>query len=136
MLASPCKIHSTSGGQAITLVGMTNFAHGHEAEKVAAEYLKKQGYKVIELNWRRPQAEIDIVARKKKGPILFTEVKYRQAGSQGAGLDYVTPRKLTQMQFAAQLWAQENRYGGDYELAAIEVSGPGYAITAFLDNLT
>jgi putative endonuclease len=115
---------------------MTNYAHGHEAEKVAAKYLKKQGYKILALNWRVPRAEIDIVARKKYGPVTFVEVKYRQSDSQGGGLDYITSNKLLQMEFAAELWVAENRYEGEYVLAAIEVSGASFAITSFLDNIT
>lgn len=115
---------------------MTNYAHGHEAEKHAAEYLKKQGYKVLELNWRRPRAEIDIVARKKRGPVAFVEVKYRESHAQGGGLDYITPRKLEQMQFAAELWVAENRYNGEYVLAALEMSGADYKVTNFLPELS
>lgn len=115
---------------------MTNYAHGHDAEKVAAEYLKKQGYKILEINWRRPRAEIDIVARKKRGPVVFVEVKYRKNDSQGGGLDYITHKKLEQMQFAAEIWVVENKYDGDYALGAIEVSGDYYEITSFLEDIT
>lgn len=114
---------------------MTNYATGHEAEKVAAEYLKRQKYKVIELNWRRPRAEIDIVARKKRGPVVFFEVKHRKTGSHGRGLEYITSRKLQQMSFAAQLWVSENRYSGEVALGAIELSGEEYVVTAFLETL-
>lgn len=114
---------------------MTNYAHGHEAEKYAADYLKKQGYKILELNWRRPRAEIDIVASKKRGPITFVEVKYRENNHQGGGFDYITLTKLEQMRFAAELWVAENRYSGEYVLAALELSGPTYTITDFLPEL-
>lgn len=113
---------------------MTNYAHGHDAEKVAAEYVRRQGYEVLELNWRRPRAEIDIVARSKQ-QIVFIEVKYRQHDVQGSGLDYITPKKLAQMQFAAELWIAENRYDGDYALGALEVSGPEFEVTNFLDDI-
>lgn len=115
---------------------MTNYAHGHEAEKHAAAYLKKQGYKILEINWRRPRAEIDIVASKKRGPVTFVEVKYRESDGQGNGLDYITSRKLQQMRFAAELWVTENRYDGEYVLAAIEVSGEDYRISDFIAELT
>ncbi|HSX31117.1 MAG TPA: YraN family protein [Candidatus Saccharimonadales bacterium] len=115
---------------------MTNYAHGHEAEKYAAEYLKQQGYKILELNWRRPQAEIDIVACQKHEPITFIEVKYRESAGQGGGLDYITPRKLDQMRFAAELWVNEHRYDGEYVLAAIEVAGLDYKIAEFIESLT
>jgi putative endonuclease len=114
---------------------MSNFTHGHDAEKVAAQFLKKQGYKILELNWHTPRAEIDIVARKKHGPVLFVEVKYRQTDSQGNGLDYITSRKLEQMKFAAEMWIQENNYDGEYALGAIEVQGHDYLVTTFLDTI-
>lgn len=113
----------------------TNYAHGHYAEKVAARYLQAQGYKVFALNWRRPRAEIDIVGQAPNGTVLFIEVKYRQSANQGMGLDYITPAKLRQMQFAARLWTAEYRYGGDYSLSAIEVAGPTYEVTAFIESI-
>ena len=115
---------------------MTNYTHGHEAEKIGAAYLKKQGYKILELNWRRPRAEIDIVAHAKRGPLTFVEVKYRESAAQGAGLDYITPRKLDQMQFAAELWTSEHNYDGEYVLAALELGGTDYQVTAFIPELT
>jgi putative endonuclease len=118
----------------------TNYAQGHTAEKHAARYLQQQGYKIAALNWRHPRAEIDIVAWR-TGPegelahVLLVEVKYRAATGQGGGLDYITPTKLRQMRFAAELWATTNRYHGEYSLAAIEVAGPGYDITDFLPEI-
>lgn len=122
---------------------MTNFEHGRKAEAAAADYIQKHGYTVLAQNWRTPVCEIDIIAIKRKRftlgtnkTILFVEVKYRESGGQGGGLEYITPKKLKQMAFAAELWVQENRYGGEYALGAIEVSGEAYAVTGFLDNLT
>jgi len=114
---------------------VTNYKHGHDAEKFAAEHLKKQGYKVLELNWRRPRAEVDIVAQRKRGPVLFVEVKYRETDAQGNGLDYITPRKLARMQFAAELWVSENHYDGEYTLAALELTGDDYRVTNFLPDI-
>jgi len=114
---------------------MTNYATGHEAEKRAADYLKKRGYKIVELNWRRPRAEIDIVAQAKHGPITFVEVKHRTNDTQGTGFDYITPKKLQQMQFAAELWTAENHHDGEYVLGAIELTGLDYKVTAFLPEL-
>ena len=114
---------------------MTNYSHGHEAEKIAADYLKKQKYKILDLNWRRPRAEIDIVAQRKHGPVTFVEVKYRTNDAQGAGLDYITGRKLEQMQFAAELWVAEHNHTGEYVLAAIELSGDTYQVDTFIEEL-
>jgi putative endonuclease len=114
---------------------MTNVARGHQAEREAADYLRRHGYKVLALNWRRPRAEIDIIAQKGHGPILFVEVKYREHSAQGNGLDYITARKLAQMRFAAELWVAEQRYQGEYALAALELAGPEFTVTQFIPEL-
>lgn len=114
---------------------MSNFAAGREAEGAAADYLYEHGYTVIEQNWRTPLCEIDIVAR--KGRVIYcVEVKYRLSDKQGKGFDYITPRKLKQMEFAARLWAQEHDWDGDYHLSAIEVSGHEFEITNFLSCIS
>lgn len=100
----------------------TNHASGHDAEKQAADYLKKQGYKVKELNWKTRYCEIDIVAQKDK-TIWFVEVKSRRNSTQGYGYEYITPKKLQQMTFAAEMWAHQNTWTGDYSLAVVSIDG-------------
>jgi Holliday junction resolvase-like predicted endonuclease len=114
---------------------MTNYAHGHDAEKVAAAWLEARGYTVLALNWRDRRAEIDIIARLGAEPLRFIEVKYRETAAQGNGFDYITPTKLRQMAFAAELYAAKSRYDGEYTLAAIELSGPGFVVTGFITEL-
>lgn len=119
---------------------MTNYSAGHDAEKVAARYLEKHGYKIIELNWRHTRAEIDIIAEKRellglKKHLVFFEVKYRRTAEQGHGLDYITPKKLQQMQFAAELYISQHSYGGEYCLGAIELSGEPYVIDVVIEQL-
>lgn len=99
---------------------MTNYQSGHDAEKDAAKYLTKQGFKIKGLNWKTRYCEIDIVAEKQK-VTWFIEVKSRSNSSQGFGYEYVTPKKLQQMQFAAEMWVQEQRWGGEYQLGVISV---------------
>lgn len=119
---------------------MSNYSSGHRAEQVAAEYLEKQGYTIVELNWRHARAEIDIIARKKLGwrrygPLVFFEVKHRKTDQQGCGLDYITPKKLQQMRFATELYVILNNHKNEYALGAIELTGESYTITRILENL-
>jgi putative endonuclease len=114
---------------------VSNVARGHQAERAAADYLRQRGYRIVALNWRRPRAEIDIIACLRHGPLLFIEVKFRRQTTQGSGLDYITPRKLAQMRFAAELWVAEQGYSGEYTLAALELTGPEFTVTQFLPEL-
>jgi len=119
---------------------MTNYSAGHEAEKMAARYLEKRGYKIVALNWRHVRAEIDIVALKReafgfKKYLVFFEVKYRKTAEQGQGLDYITPKKLKQMQFAAQLYVSEHNYSGEYCLGAIELAGEPVGVTSIIEQI-
>lgn len=113
---------------------MSNYSAGHEAEQQAAQYLKTQGYKILDINWRTKYCEVDIVAEKSKR-LYFTEVKYRQSVNYGTGFEYITPKKLNQMKFAAEMWVTRHGWEGDYQLAAIEITGPDYEITHFLTEL-
>lgn len=107
---------------------------GRRAETLAAKYLKRRGYKVLEQNWRTRWCEIDLVVERKR-VIYFVEVKYRSGTAQGGGLEYITQRKLGQMNFAAELWMASHSGDADYRLAAIELSGPSFEVTAWLDEL-
>jgi Holliday junction resolvase-like predicted endonuclease len=110
---------------------MSSTSVGREAESKAAGYLKSLGFKIRELNWKTRVCEIDIVAEKDKS-IYFVEVKYRRNAAQGIGLDYITDKKLKQMQFAAEMWVQNYGWTGDYQLAAISIDAE--QIT-FIDEL-
>jgi uncharacterized protein (TIGR00252 family) len=94
---------------------------GKKAESRVADYLKKNGFKVITKNWRTKVCEIDVVA-KKDNVVYFVEVKYRSSEKQGGGLDYITSKKLKQLHFAAQIWNQQNQWEGDYRILAAAVS--------------
>jgi Holliday junction resolvase-like predicted endonuclease len=114
---------------------MSNFAHGREAEAAAAEYLKARGYEILAQNWRTRRCEIDIVAKKDRA-VYCVEVKYRQNNFQGLGLDYITPKKLGQMEFAARMWAASSDWRGDIVLSAIEVAGETFEISEFIESVT
>lgn len=47
---------------------------GDEGENVAADFLIRKGFKIIERNWRTREGEIDIIAEK-DDTLAFVEVK-------------------------------------------------------------
>jgi ribonuclease HII len=115
------------------MTAMNTTESGRRAEAAAKVYLEMRGYTIVEQNFRRPRCEIDIVARKRE-VIYFVEVKYRRTDEQGGGLEAITVSKLRQMRYAAAVWVAETKWHGEYELAAIEVAGPTYAVLNFIEN--
>lgn len=49
-------------------------ALGARGEAIAARYLKRRGYRLMERNWRYQKNEIDLIALK-KGQLVFFEIK-------------------------------------------------------------
>ncbi|HQP91315.1 MAG TPA: YraN family protein [Candidatus Omnitrophota bacterium] len=58
---------------------------GKNGETLAAEFLKKNGYRVIEKNFKNYLGEIDIIAKDKK-VICFVEVRTRTAPAETADI--------------------------------------------------
>jgi len=113
---------------------VTTFDTGRKAETIAASFLQHKGCTVIAQNWRTRWCEIDIVAER-QSIIYFCEVKYRAHDYQGTGLDYITPKKLRQMRFAANFWVASYDWRGEAQLCAIEVSGSDFRITGVVKDL-
>ena len=84
---------------------------GKEGEKIAAAYLKKNGYRIIEINFRCPIGEIDIVA-KEKDDLVFVEVKTRKSMELGYPEQAVGIRKQKKMSQLA-LWYLQKRKVAD-----------------------
>ena len=55
---------------------------GSRYEEEAAAFLQKQGFQILEKNYRDRYGEIDIIA-KENGYLVFVEVKYRSSLRRG-----------------------------------------------------
>ena len=78
---------------------MSNKILGSYGEFLARQYLKTEGYRILEENFRNQLGEIDVIAQDGK-TICFVEVKTRRSLDQGQPYEAVTPwkvRKLSQM---------------------------------------
>jgi putative endonuclease len=73
---------------------------GEKSEDLAAWYLRENGYKIIEQNYRNRMGEIDIIARDKK-TIVFVEVKSRRSVRYGSPKWAVTPQKQRKISMVA-----------------------------------
>ena len=86
---------------------------GKKGERAAAAYLKKKGFKILEMNYKNPKGkqlgEIDIVTRKEK-EIVLVEVKTRR-GEVGNAFpeDNLTPGKLRKLEKIAAHYLHAHR---------------------------
>ncbi len=77
-------------------------AVGKAGEDNAVKYLQKQGYRILERNFRCRFGEIDLIARD-KGVLVFIEVKTRRSRAFGPPAMAVTPEKQRHLIKASQV---------------------------------
>lgn len=81
---------------------------GDLGEDLAARHIERQGYRIIERNYRCPLGEIDCVAVQGR-TLVFLEVKARRTGEYGGPLEAVDTRKRRRMTRLARYYAMEKR---------------------------
>jgi putative endonuclease len=94
---------------------------GRRGEKLAADFLSKQGYSILARNVHTPYGELDLVA---EHLIVFVEVKSRRSQSFGYPEDSITANKREHLISAAQHFLQEHPGLGDdwrIDVIAIEI---------------
>ena len=87
------------GKQSVIMVNQQQ-KFGEKSENLAAWYLRENGYKIIEQNYRNQIGEIDIIAQDKK-TIVFVEVKSRRSIRYGSPKWAVTPQKQRKISMVA-----------------------------------
>ncbi|MFA4842357.1 MAG: YraN family protein [Candidatus Omnitrophota bacterium] len=81
---------------------------GSRGEDVAADFLKKEGYKILARNYRTKMGEIDIVARD-NDTLAFVEVKTRHSDKFQDAYEAVGKRKQRQIGKAALAFLKERK---------------------------
>ena len=100
----------------------TKVIRGKQGENLAAEYLEKKGYTIIEKNWRYSRlGEIDIIARD-GSTLVFIEVKTRTSQAFGHPIEAITPQKLHTLQKLAEIYRGKNATG-EYDRVRLDVIG-------------
>ncbi len=122
---------------------------GKIGEDVAARYLQKRGFTVIERNYWKKWGEIDIVVKKDK-QIHFVEVKtvsYETKGKLVYAVTHETWRpeeqvhqfKIHQIEKALESWISENSYDGEWFIDVVAVRivpRETFATVKFIENIT
>lgn len=96
---------------------------GSWGEKKAANYLRLHGYRIVDMNCKYRQGEIDIVAENRKY-IVFAEVKLRKDDSYGEAKEFVTQAKQRRVITAAEIWLSEHEAEKQPRFDVIEIYAP------------
>ncbi len=82
---------------------MNNRTVGTKFELEAANYLQKNGYEILQKNYRCRIGEIDLIA-KAEGYLCFIEVKYRSGTTKGYPSEAITPNKIRRITRTAEFY--------------------------------
>ena len=113
---------------------------GQEGEQLAADYLVKKGYRIIERNYRFHRNEIDIIARHGR-TLCFVEVKTRLSSAKGHPAEAVTLPKQHEIIKAARAYlalSHNEECDCRFDVVAIQVQQmEGQRISSFvIDHFT
>ncbi len=93
---------------------------GREGEAIAADYLRKQGYRILASGYHSRYGEIDLIAQKDE-VVAFVEVKLRKNGSIVRAFQAVNRSKQEKIMLTAEIWVAENNCRAQYSFDIIEV---------------
>lgn len=80
---------------------------GASGEEIAAKYLIKKGFKILEKNYNTRLGEIDIIALDKK-TVVFIEVKTATQKGFGDPINWVPPRKQVRIIRTSQVYMKNH----------------------------
>ena len=103
---------------------MNNIEFGRTGEQIAADYLEKNGFTILEKNFRSGRyGEIDIIASEREY-ICFIEVKTRTGNAFGTPAEAVGASKQHKIRSLAWIYLKQKGLGERYmRFDIIEVTG-------------
>lgn len=82
---------------------------GNYGEKIATEFLRKEGLEILMRNYRCPLGEMDIIAQENQ-VLVFAEVRTRNTGRQGWGEESINRQKRIRLQKIATYFIKEKNF--------------------------
>lgn len=105
---------------------------GNQAEELAKDYLRKQGLRFIEHQYRSKVGEIDLIMQDQQ-TLVFVEVRYRETDEFGAPEETITRSKQRHLIRTALYYQQTHEYTADFysrfDVVAILGNKPNLKIT-------
>ncbi len=99
---------------------------GKKGEQLAVDFLLKNGYQIIERNYRFDKAEVDIIARI-KDVLAIIEVKTRSTTDFGNPQDFVKPKQIQRLVKAVDEYVAINQLDVNVRFDIIAITKKGSA---------
>lgn len=125
-----------ANGQRLTAKIMTEKQQrGALGEQAAVDYLRQNGFMIVERNCRIGRSEVDIIASR-YDELHFVEVKTRKYGSMTAPEEAINEQKLRAMRRAASAYMAMHRSPLEprFSLVAVEMVGDRVEALRFIED--
>lgn len=96
---------------------------GAWGESLAASYLRKKGYKLLDYGYSCRYGEIDLIARKGK-VLVFVEVKLRKTDKFAQAAEHVDFHKQNRLRTTASMYLSQNPTKLQPRFDVIEIYAP------------
>ncbi len=93
---------------------------GQEGEQLAAEYLRRHGYRILNRNYKVGKREIDIIASQNNF-LVFVEVKMRKNARFGMPEEAVDERKAEKIRYVAEQYLSCHDWPGPIRFDIIAI---------------
>jgi putative endonuclease len=104
--------------------------YGQRGEELAARWYVRNGYKVVDRNWRCGVGEIDLIVRRGR-TLVVCEVKARKSHAFGVPALAVGPAKQQRLRRLAAAWLAANRVGHGIDVRFDVVAVTGDAVDVY-----
>ena len=108
---------------------------GAIGEQAAVDYLRQNGFMIVERNYRVGRSEVDIIASR-CDELHFVEVKTRKFSSMTSPEEAITEQKVRALRRAASAYLAQSHCNLEprFSLVAIEMIGERVESLRFIEN--
>jgi putative endonuclease len=96
---------------------------GQQGERLAVNWLKKNGFDILHQNWRHSYHEIDIIALK-NNLLHIIEVKTRTTNDMGYPEESVSKKKFRHLQHAADEFLNQHKHFRNIQFDILAITTP------------
>jgi putative endonuclease len=101
-----------------------NIKRGNEGEQLAADFLVKNGFEIVQRNYRYKRSEIDLII-KRSNWLIFVEVKTRSSSYFGYPEQFVDRKKVKMILEGALNYMYDVDWQGNvrYDIVSVMLNG-------------